>query len=79
VVRDGGYEDQFKMAGGSSSRDVAPPLGNGEPTPATQRLDHVFLRAGSSLRAVAAREVFTDADYGRVSDHAGYLVEFEPL
>jgi maltose 6'-phosphate phosphatase len=79
VIRDGGYEDQFKLAGGSSPRDAAPPLGNGEPTPATQRLDHVFLRAGSSLRAVAAREVFTDADYGRVSDHAGYLVEFEPL
>ena len=41
-------------------------------------LDHLLLRGGSSLQAVAAREVFTESDYGRVSDHAGYLVEFEP-
>jgi hypothetical protein len=33
----------------------------------------------SSLQAVAARELFTNRDdYGRVSDHIGYCVEFEP-
>jgi maltose 6'-phosphate phosphatase len=32
----------------------------------------------SSLQAVAARELFTNGDYGRVSDHIGYCVEFEP-
>jgi hypothetical protein len=33
----------------------------------------------SSLEAVAAGELFTNYDhYGRVSDHTGYWVEFEP-
>ena len=43
------------------------------------RIDFVFMRKPCSLRAVAARELFTNGDrYGRVSDHPGYLVEFEP-
>lgn len=41
------------------------------------RIDYVWLRKDSPLKAVAARELFTDQDYGRVSDHTGYLVEFE--
>jgi hypothetical protein len=37
------------------------------------------MQRNSSLQAVAARELFTDNDYyGRVSDHTGYCVEFEP-
>ena len=74
----GGYEDQFTRAGGRSSREGAPPGEAGELRPADHRLDYLFLNGGSSLQAVAAREVFTEGDYGRVSDHAGYLVEFEP-
>ncbi|HRF13680.1 MAG: Maltose 6'-phosphate phosphatase [Candidatus Accumulibacter phosphatis] len=42
------------------------------------RIDYVFLRKGSKLRATSGRVVFTDQDYGRVSDHFGYLVTFEP-
>jgi maltose 6'-phosphate phosphatase len=42
------------------------------------RIDYVFLRKASELRVTAGREVFTDKDYGRVSDHYGYLMTFEP-
>lgn len=73
-----GYEDQFVRAGGRSARNGGAAAAPGELRPEQHRLDHLLLRGGSSLQAVAAREVFTDADYGRVSDHAGYLVEFEP-
>jgi len=41
------------------------------------RIDYVFLRKSSALCATAGREVFTDKDYGRVSDHCGYLMTFE--
>lgn len=43
------------------------------------RIDYVFLRKGSRLHAISGQVVFTDQDYGRVSDHFGYLVTFEPL
>jgi hypothetical protein len=43
------------------------------------RIDFIFMQKHSSLQAVAARELFTNGDhYGRVSDHTGYCVEFEP-
>ena len=41
------------------------------------RIDYLWLRNGSRLRAVAAEELFTADRYGRVSDHTGYWVEFE--
>ena len=41
------------------------------------RIDFIWLDAGSRLRAIAAEELFTPGVYGRVSDHTGYLVEFE--
>lgn len=41
-----------------------------------RRIDYVFLRRGSALRAVSGRVVFNDHDYGRVSDHCGYLLSF---
>ena len=43
------------------------------------RIDFIFMQKRGSLQAVAARELFTIGDhYGRVSDHPGYCVEFEP-
>lgn len=41
------------------------------------RIDYVWVKAGSRLRAVAARRLFLEQDYGRVSDHEGFLVTFE--
>lgn len=42
------------------------------------RVDYIFMRDGGALRVTSARTLFTDQDYGRVSDHCGYLMSFEP-
>lgn len=81
IVDTGEYEDQYlKM--------VAPHLFQrifrdrlGDPMHLLEfdgRIDYLWLRRGSRLRAVRAEELFTPERYGRVSDHTGYLVEFEP-
>lgn len=77
----GEFEDQYLRGrtrasveyrgGPSEPNSHRPPLGDG-------RIDFIFQRRGGRLEAVAARELFTEADYGRVSDHPGYFVEFEP-
>jgi maltose 6'-phosphate phosphatase len=41
------------------------------------RIDYIFLKRHSPLHVVDAKELYTDRAYGRVSDHTGYLVEFE--
>jgi maltose 6'-phosphate phosphatase len=43
------------------------------------RIDYVFANAGHKLKVISARTLFTEQDYGRVSDHVGYLFTFEPL
>lgn len=42
------------------------------------RIDYIFMNKDSRLRVTSARVLFTDQDYGRVSDHCGYLMTFEP-
>lgn len=42
------------------------------------RIDYIFMDKTSGLRVTSARVLFTDQDYGRVSDHCGYLMTFEP-
>lgn len=82
VVRTREYEDQFLAA---TSRDVFEKIFR-KYSPNVERhlaqdgrIDFIFMQKNSSLRAVAARELFTNHDsYGRVSDHTGYCVEFEP-
>jgi maltose 6'-phosphate phosphatase len=82
VVHTREYEDQYLAATSQSVfekifRDYS---SNIERHLATDgRIDFIFMQRNSSLQAVAAREMFTDTDhYGRVSDHTGYCVEFEP-
>ncbi|MBW7886720.1 MAG: hypothetical protein H3C34_29645, partial [Caldilineaceae bacterium] len=41
------------------------------------RIDYIFVKRGSKLEPVAARRLFTETAYGRVSDHEGYLITFE--
>ncbi len=43
------------------------------------RIDYIFMHKSSSLRVTSGRELFTEQDYGRVSDHSGYLMTFEPI
>ena len=42
------------------------------------RIDYIFLNKGSELEVRSARTLFTEQDYGRVSDHCGYFMVFEP-
>ena len=41
------------------------------------RIDYIWAKRGSRLKATAARRLFLDHDYGRVSDHEGFMVTFE--
>lgn len=43
------------------------------------RIDYIFMNKNSELKAMSASVIFTDQDYGRVSDHCGYLMTFEAL
>lgn len=82
IVETGEYEDQFLKSSskdvfnrvfGDNARDV---LGNLLAN--DHRIDFVFMKKESKLKVVSARALFTQHDYGRVSDHEGYFVEFEP-
>ncbi len=42
------------------------------------RIDFIFMHKNSELAVKSATVLFTDEDYGRVSDHCGYLMTFEP-
>ena len=80
LVETSDFEDQvlklqdpqgFDAAFGAREKGWGARLGEGG------RIDYVFLKRGSRLVARSARAVFTEQDYGRVSDHEGYLLEFE--
>jgi len=43
------------------------------------RIDYIFMNKHSELKAISASVIFTEQDYGRVSDHCGYLMTFESL
>lgn len=42
------------------------------------RIDYIFMNKNSAIQVTSARLLFTDKDYGRVSDHCGYLMTFAP-
>lgn len=42
------------------------------------RIDYIFMHKSSQLKVISASVLFTEHDYGRVSDHCGYLMTFEP-
>ena len=71
-----------RKAFGSRSNDTKTKFskagGPGQAADNDPRIDYVFMKKGNRLQAVSARMLFTDSDYGRVSDHPGIYVEFEP-
>jgi maltose 6'-phosphate phosphatase len=71
-----GFEDQFHKAHQTNRKGGILP--DSASIPNDGRIDFIFLRNGSALEVKAAKALFTDADYGRVSDHEGYYAEFEP-
>ena len=42
------------------------------------RIDYIFMDKKSQLQVTSAKILFTDQDYGQVSDHCGYFMTFEP-
>lgn len=42
------------------------------------RIDYIFMNKQSGLQVASAKVIFTDQDYGKVSDHCGYFMTFEP-
>ncbi len=42
-----------------------------------RRIDYIWLSPGSRLRCISASPIFVPGRYDRVSDHPGYLAEFE--
>jgi len=81
AVAGGRYDDQFLAANGNQlaeqnfrQQDPYWQSYNAD----DYRIDYVFMNKGSELKAVSARVLFTEGDYGRVSDHNGYLLVFAP-
>lgn len=62
------YEDQFFRAN-------AQRLNRAD----DRRIDYLLMKKGAAFRVRTAYQLFTDNDYGPVSDHEGYCAEFEPL
>lgn len=82
VVHTREFEDQYLAA---TARDVFDKIFRRQSPhierhlAADGRIDYIFMHSHGRLHAVSARELFTNGDhYGRVSDHVGYCVEFEP-
>ena len=81
VAAGGKYEDQFLKIDRRGVFDAVfrtrqadwPRLLDGD-----HRIDYIFLRRDGKLKATGARVLFTETDYGRVSDHVGFYVTFEP-
>ena len=70
------FQDQFLKAhqpGGRERMQAGPSA-----IPNDGRIDFIFLKTGSTLEVKASKVLFTDNDYGRVSDHPGFYAEFEP-
>ncbi|MDD1620160.1 MAG: endonuclease/exonuclease/phosphatase family protein [Methylococcaceae bacterium] len=81
VVEANQYEDQYLAANAQGLFEkifrVDDPHWQHYPSD-DYRIDYIFMNKDSQLRVTSARALFTDQDYGRVSDHCGYLMTFEP-
>ena len=81
IVGAGKYEDQFLKIDRRGVFDAVfrqqqadwPGLLDGD-----HRIDYILLRRDSKVKATSARVLFTETDYGRVSDHVGFFITFEP-
>jgi len=81
VVNNHGYDDQYIAANTAGLPEqnyrVNDPHRQQHLTD-DYRIDYIFLNNISELRATSARTLFTEHDYGSVSDHCGYFMVFEP-
>lgn len=80
IVDSGDYEDQYLKIMSSAVFQAVFRKRRGDTMPLLAedgRIDYLWLRNGSRLRAIDAEELFTPGRFGRVSDHTAYRVEFE--
>lgn len=79
VVEAGEYEDQFLAVNRQGLFQQIFRVNDshwGNALTDDYRIDYIFLNKDAKLRATSARVIFTEADYGAVSDHCGYLMQF---
>ena len=78
MTEDSGYEDQYLLANPDGMFDAT--IGAGADgwaqTEYSQRIDYILLDDSSPFDVLHARRVFTDEEFGRVSDHVGVYAEF---
>lgn len=82
VVKSGGYEDQYLAVNKQGVFDKIFRVNDThwqDLLADDYRIDYIFMDNNNTLRATSAKVIFTDEDYGRVSDHCGYLMTFESL
>lgn len=81
VVDTGDYQDQFLAARSPQvfAKVFDDRQADWQQTLADDhRIDYIFMKKTSRLRVTSGKVLFTERDYGRVSDHEGYLMTFEP-
>lgn len=79
VVEAGQYEDQFLAVNSHGLFEQIFRVNDrhwGGQLADDYRIDYIFLNKNAGIQATSARVIFTEADYGRVSDHCGYLMTF---
>jgi len=82
VVNSGGYEDQYLAVNEQGVFDKIFRVNDKhwqDLLADDYRIDYIFMDKNNALKATSASVIFTDQDYGRVSDHCGYLLTFESL
>lgn len=82
VVNSNDYEDQYLAVSspGTFKKIFAGRRQNWQRYLADDgRIDYIFMKKSSRLRVTSGRVIFTEQEYGRVSDHEGYLMTFEPV
>ncbi|MGD0959582.1 MAG: endonuclease/exonuclease/phosphatase family protein [Methylomonas sp.] len=81
VVNTHQYDDQYSVVNARNSPPGRHRVNDAHWRRSTAddgRIDYIFMPKNSPLQATYARILFTDADYGRVSDHVGFIMTFEP-
>jgi maltose 6'-phosphate phosphatase len=82
IVEQSDFEDQFLKVTDRNAYDAIflhPWNGGRRHMEEDDRIDFILMKRSSRLRPVAAQRLFTGNSFARVSDHEGFLVEFEPV
>lgn len=81
VVKAGEYEDQFLEANAHGVFEKIFKVRDSHwqhYLSDDYRIDYIFMNKASTMKVMSAIVLFTEHDYGRVSDHCGYMMAFEP-